>query len=456
MSLPEPVYQAVDPATGAAAERFPHASAAEIEAALRNAHAAFLGWRERAVEDRAEILRQISSALLAHASELAGTMRAEMGKPVPEGIEEVEYCASIFRYYTEEGPALLSDEHLPASGGRAKVQSRPIGPLLGVMPWNFPCYQVARFAAPNLLLGNTVLVKPAESVPGTSLAFARILREAGLPDGCCRTVFATHGQIEDIIADPRVQGVSLTGSERAGSAVAAAAGRHVKKCVLELGGSDPFVVLDAEDVPGLAELAWRTRMYNNGQACTSNKRLLVAAGIYDEFVAALVKLAEAVDPETHPPLASRAVAERVAGQVSDAVSRGARLLAGGRLASDGSARFSPAVLVDVAEDMRAWHEELFGPVAVVYRVRDEDHAVELANSSEYGLGGAVFSADPERAARVAQRLDVGMVSINAASGDGPGLPFGGIKRSGFGRELGAAGLGEFANKRLVYEAAADA
>lgn len=455
MSLPEPVYQAVNPATGEAADRYPHSSAAEVEAVLRNAHTAFASWRERSVEDRAECLRRISSALPEHASELAETMRSEMGKPVPEGKEEVEYCASIFAYYAAEGPALLGDEHMPAPGGRARVQSRPIGPLLGVMPWNFPCYQAARFAAPNLLLGNTIVVKPAESVPGTSLVFARILRDAGLPDGCYRTVFATHGQIENMIADPRVRGVSLTGSERAGSAVAAAAGRHLKKCVLELGGSDPFVVLDAEDVPGMAQLAWRTRMYNNGQACSSNKRLLVAAAIYDEFVAALVKLADAVDPETHPPLASRAAAERLAGQVSDAVARGARLLAGGRLASDGSARFSPAVLVDVAEGMRAHHEELFGPVAVVYRVRDEDHAVDLANSSEYGLGGAVFSADAERAGRVAQRLDVGMVSVNAVSGDGPGLPFGGTKRSGFGRELGAAGLGEFANKRLVYEAASD-
>ncbi|MFD9733186.1 aldehyde dehydrogenase family protein, partial [Umezawaea sp. NPDC059074] len=259
-------------------------------------------------------------------------------------------------------------------------------------------------------------------------------------------VYATHEQVATIIADPRVQGVSLTGSERAGSIVAAEAGRHLKKCVLELGGSDPFIVLDSADVPAVADLVWRTRLHNNGQSCNSNKRLIVADEVHDEFVAALVAKANAVDAAAHPPLASRAAAETLAAQVDDAVARGARLLAGGVLTS---ARYSPAVLVDVPED---YHEELFGPVAVVYRVRDDDHAVALANATPYGLGSAVFSTDLDRARRVAERLDVGMTTVNTTAGDGPDLPFGGVKRSGFGRELGAAGLGEFANRRLLCTA----
>lgn len=336
--------------------------------------------------------------------------------------------------------------------GRAVVQSRPIGPLLGVVPWNYPCYQVARFAVPNLVLGNTVIIKHAESVPLTAGALEQVFLDAGLPYGAYLNVFATHEQVDAIIADPRVQGVSLTGSERAGSVVAAAAGRHLKKCVLELGGSDPFIVLDSPDVAAVAALAWRTRIHNNGQACNSNKRMLVMADIYDEFVATLVVEAEAVDTVVHPPLASRAAAEHLAAQVDDAVAKGARLLAGGVLTPDGSARYTPAVLVDVTEDMRARHEELFGPVAVVHRVTHDEHAVELANSSAYGLGGAVFSAAPQRARRVAERLETGMANVNTPSGDGPELPFGGVGRSGFGRELGPTGMSEFANKRLVYTA----
>ncbi|WP_194915835.1 NAD-dependent succinate-semialdehyde dehydrogenase [Catenulispora rubra] len=453
-STRQSAYQIVDPETGELVQSFPYATDAEIEAALQGAQAAYLWWRGRTVAERAETVRRAGAVLLGRAEELAETMRSEMGKPLAEGIAEIEYCATIFDYYADHGPALAADQELPARGGaQAVVQSRPIGPLLGVMPWNYPCYQVVRFAVPNLVLGNTVIVKHAESVPRTADTLEQIMLEAGLPHGAYRNVFASHGQIASIIADRRVQGVSLTGSEAAGSAVAALAGRHLKKCVLELGGSDPFIVLDSADVAAVAALAWQTRMDNNGQACTSNKRLLVMDDIHDAFVDALLAQAKAVDAAKHPPLASRTAAENLAAQVDDAVAKGARLLAGGTLARDGSARYAPAVLLDVTADMRAHDEELFGPVAVVYRVRDDDHAVEVANSSPYGLGASVFSTDTDRARRLAERLDAGMVSINSPSADGPELPFGGVKRSGFGRELGPAGMNEFANKRLVYTAA---
>ena len=455
MTLPgtgQPAYQVVDPATGDPVRSFPYATDAEVAEILDASQAAYLDWRERAVAERTDLVRRAGAALLRRSRELAATMRLEMGKPLSEGADEIEYCASIFDYYAEQGPALLADEDLATRGeGRAGVRPRPIGPLLGVMPWNYPCYQVARFAVPNLVLGNTVIVKHAESVPLTARALEEVLLDAGLPHGTYLNVFATHEQVETVIADPRVQGVSLTGSERAGSVVAATAGRHLKKCVLELGGSDPFIVLDSPDVTAMAALAWLTRIHNNGQACTSNKRMLVMADIYDAFVTALVTEAEAVDTAVHPPLASRAAAEHLAAQVEDAVSKGARLLAGGVLSPDRSARYSPAVLVDVTEDMRAWHEELFGPVAVVHRVTHDEHAVELANATPYGLGAAVFSADPERAHRVAERLETGMATINSPSVDGPELPFGGVGRSGFGRELGP-GMGEFVNRRLVCTA----
>jgi succinate-semialdehyde dehydrogenase/glutarate-semialdehyde dehydrogenase len=456
MSLPgarQPAYQVVDPATGELIRSFPYATDTEVAEILGASQATYLGWRERTVAERADLVRRAGAGLVRRSRELAATMRLEMGKPLSEGADEIEYCASIFDYYADQGPALLADEELVTRGeGRAVVQSRPIGPLLGVMPWNYPCYQVARFAVPNLVLGNTVIIKHAESVPLTAGALEQVFLDAGLPHGAYLNVFATHEQVDAIIADPRVQGVSLTGSERAGSVVAAAAGRHLKKCVLELGGSDPFIVLDSPDVAAVAALAWRTRIHNNGQACNSNKRMLVMADIYDAFVATLVAEAEAVDAVAHPPLASRAAAEHLAAQVDDAVAKGARLLAGGVLSPDRSARYTPAVLVDVTKDMRVWHEELFGPVAVVHRVTHDEHAVELANSTPYGLGGAVFSADPQRARRVAERLETGMANVNTPSGDGPELPFGGVGRSGFGRELGPTGMREFANKRLVCTA----
>lgn len=319
---------------------------------------------------------------------------------------------------------------------------------------------MARFAGPNLVLGNTVLLKHAESCPRSALAIEQIFRDAGVPEGAYVNVFATHDQISTIIEDPRIQGVSLTGSERAGAIIGAQAGKALKKAVLELGGSDPYVILDSDDIKEAAATAWGTRIYNTGQACNSNKRMIVMEDIFDDFVSELTELAKAVKPadplepgeNSYGPMSSRRAAEDLDAQVQDAVAKGATLHAGGVLAEGDSAYYSPAVLTGVTPDMRAFQEELFGPVAVVYKVTSDDEALELANNTPFGLGGAVFAKDEDRARQIADKLQVGMANVNTPAGEGAELPFGGVKRSGFGRELGPLGMDEFVNKRLYFVA----
>ena len=455
----EPGYRVLNPATGEVVETFPTATDAEVEAAIAAATQAYQTWKDVPIEERAKVVARAAELFAERADELAKIITTEMGKPLSQAKGEAEFCSDIFRYFAEEGPSLAADQEIKTfSGGRAVIQKLPIGPLLGIMPWNYPYYQVARFAAPNLMLGNTIILKHAESCPRSALAIQDLLHEAGVPEGAYVNVFASHAQIATIIADPRVQGVSLTGSERAGAIIGELAGKNLKKAVLELGGSDPFVVLDAPDPKAIADTAWETRMENTGQACNSNKRMIVMDSLFEDFVAELTARAEGLKPGdpaadaegTFAPLSSRAAAETLAEQVKDAVEKGATLHAGGELADGGAAYFSPAVLTGVTPEMRAYHEELFGPVAVVYKVSDDDEALRLANDTPYGLGGSVFSADPERAARIAQRLEVGMANVNTPAGEGAEIPFGGVKRSGFGRELGPLGMDEFVNKRLFY------
>ncbi len=447
--MTNPTYRVTDPSTGEVLQSFEHATDAEIEATLSASQEAYIAWRDLPIGERAAIVKQVGVLFGERADALAETARQEMGKPVSEGVEEAEFCQAIFDYFATEGPDLAADQPIKGiTGGKAVVQRLPVGPLLGIMPWNFPFYQIARFAAPNLVLGNTVLLKHAESVPGCALAVEQLLHDAGVPEGAYRNVFATFDQVSTIIADPRVQGVSLTGSERAGATVAAQAGQHLKKCVLELGGSDPMVVLDSTDVADVATKAWDFRIYNAGQVCNSNKRMIVMNDVFDEFVAELTQKASSLD--TFAPMSSRAAAEAVAEQVQDAVDKGATLHAGGVLSDGPDAHYSPAVLTGVTPEMRAYAEELFGPVAVVYRVDSDEEALTLANDSTYGLGGAVFSEDLDRAQSLAQRLEVGMSNVNSTAGEGAEFPFGGVKRSGFGRELGPLGMEEFVNKRMFY------
>ncbi|SDC82986.1 NAD-dependent succinate-semialdehyde dehydrogenase [Nocardioides lianchengensis] len=455
----QPTYASTSPTTGEVLATFDFASDADVEAALAAGARAFATWRSATLEERAAVAKRVGALFAERADELALIAVEEMGKPLGEAVEEVEFCQAIFDYYAEHGPALAADQPITSfSGDTAVVQKRPIGLLLGVMPWNFPYYQVARFVAPNLVLGNTLLLKHAESVPRCAEAVERLLADAGVPDGVYRNLFATFTQVETVIADPRVQGVSLTGSERAGATVAALAGQHLKKCVLELGGSDPYVVLDSDDVEAAAKQAWETRLYNTGQACNSNKRIIVTDDLYDGFVAKLVDLASGLRPgdpadpdrgdDTYPPLSSVTARERLQEVVDDAVAQGATLHVGGEAGA--GAYYAPAVLTGVTPQMRAYREELFGPVAVVYSVSSDEEALTLANDTPYGLGGAVFSTDEERAARLARQLDVGMANVNTPAGEGAEIPFGGVKRSGFGRELGPLGMDEFVNKRMFY------
>jgi succinate-semialdehyde dehydrogenase/glutarate-semialdehyde dehydrogenase len=459
MTTLAPSYRVTNPATGIVEEEFDFISDAALAAAIDVSAAAQVEWAARSLDERAAISARVGELFAERADELGAIITIEMGKWLPDAVSEAAGCKDIFSYYATNGPALLADQGLPTGDSiSARIERLPIGPILGIMPWNYPYYQVARIVAPNLVVGNSIILKHAENCPRSALAIAQLMVDAGVPEGIYVNVFATHAQVADIIADPRVQGVSLTGSERAGAAVAEIAGRNLKKVVLELGGSDPYIVLDTSDTVATATSAWNTRIANNGQACNSNKRMIVAAELFDEFVTTLTWLATGLEPGdpfspsaiTYPPLASQAAVDALAGQVRDAVDKGATLHVGGTADDAAGAYFRPAVLTGVTKDMRAYHEELFGPVAVVYRVDSDDEAIRLANDSVYGLGGAVFSTDLDRATRVANALDVGMTNINAAAGEAADLPFGGVKRSGFGRELGPLGIDEFVNKRLHY------
>ena len=451
-------FKVVNPATNQAEREFATATDAEVGQVLERSARAYQSWRATAKDERAKILLRVAELYKERIEELAALITREMGKPTREAKGEIFLVVSIYRYYADEGPALLEDTPLsPRAGGKALVRKEPIGPLLGIMPWNYPYYQVARFAAPNLMAGNTIILKHAPQCPESALAIEQVFRDAGLANDAYINIFATNSQVADMIADPRVAGVSVTGSERAGAAVAEVAGRNLKKVVLELGGSDPFIVLDSDDVTKAVKAAVTGRMGNAGQACNAAKRIIVVGDLYDQFVGQFTTAMAALRPgdPTDPasdlgPLSSEGAAERLMGQIRDAVDKGAALRTGGKRVNRPGAFVEPTVLTDVTRQMRAYHEELFGPAAVIYRVADASEAVELANSSPFGLGGVVYSADPARAQEVADLLETGMVWINSPQGSMADLPFGGTKRSGVGRELGPYGIDEFVNKKLIY------
>jgi succinate-semialdehyde dehydrogenase/glutarate-semialdehyde dehydrogenase len=386
---------------------------------------------------------------------LAEIIVREMGKPIAQALAEVDFAADIYTFYADNAEQLMADEQIKllAGDGSAVVRRSSLGVLLGIMPWNFPYYQVARFAGPNLVIGNTILLKHAPQCPESAEAMEQIFREAGFPDGAYVNINATNDQIQRVIADPRVRGVSLTGSERAGAAVAEAAGRNLKKVVLELGGSDPFIVLGTDDLDAVVESAVEARLDNTGQSCNAAKRFIVIDELYEPFLEKFTAALTAVEPQdptsedaTIGPLSSTLATERLEDQVRRAVESGAELVAGGT--RDGNF-FQPTVLTGITPDNPAYSEELFGPVASVYRVSSEDEAVKLANDTPYGLGSFVMTDDPDQGVRVANKLDAGMVFVNVVGADGAELPFGGVKRSGFGRELGRFGADEFVNKKMI-------
>ncbi|UPO77032.1 NAD-dependent succinate-semialdehyde dehydrogenase [Arthrobacter sp. Helios] len=450
-------YAVTNPATGEVLASYPTATDAEVRDAITRSDAAFAKWSRSAVEERSALLNRVADLYEERRTELAAIITKEMGKPVFQAGIEVDIVVSIYRYYAEHGPAFLADESLAvAAGGTAVVRKEGLGVLLGIMPWNYPYYQVARFAAPNLMNGNTILLKHAPQCPESALAMEQIFADAGAPDGAYVNIFATNEQISDVIADPRVHGVSLTGSERAGSAVAETAGRHLKKVVLELGGSDPFILLDTEDMKEAVGRAVFGRMVNGGQACNASKRFIVQADIYDEFVEKFTAALEGIvpaDPSDEKtflgPLSSQAAADGLERQVKNAVAAGAVVRTGGSKTAGDSAYFLPTVLTDVTPEMDVFQEELFGPVAMVFKARDAEEAVALANATPFGLGASIHTADEDLALRLAGDIEAGMVFINEAGGTSAELPFGGIKRSGIGRELGKYGMDEFVNRKLI-------
>ena len=451
-------FSVTNPATGQIETEFAALTDAGVADALDRAAAAYEEWRQTPLEERTNVLRGFASLVEERRTDLAEVISREMGKRLVDAKGELQYAIDIPNYYAEHASEFLADEYREtASGGRAIVRKTPVGVLLGVMPWNYPYYQVIRFAAPNLAAGNVVLIKHATQCPQSALLIEELFREAGLPEATYINLFATHEQVEQVIADPRVRGVSVTGSERAGSVVASLAGKYLKKVVLELGGSDPYLVLETDDLTNVVQQCTKARLSNAGQSCNAGKRFLVVDHLYDAFVEQFTISMAAMQPgdpfandSAFGPLVSRAAVEELAGQVQDAIDKGATAQTGGRPLDGPGAFFPPTVLTGVTPQMRAFQEELFGPVAVVHRVADVDAAVEMANDSPFGLGAAVFHSDPDVAAAIADRLDTGMVWINEREGGGAALPFGGTKRSGFGRELGPDGFGEFLNRKLIH------
>ncbi len=448
-------YAVVNPATGETLATYPEATDAEVEAAVAAADAAYRGWgRSSTPAERAALLRRAAELHRERRDDLAAIIVREMGKTLAAAYAEVDFAADITEYYADHIDEITGDTPLTIGGdGPAVIRRSPLGALLGIMPWNFPYYQVARFSAPNLAIGNTILLKHAPQCPESAAAIETIYRDAGFPEGAYVNLYISNEQAATIVADPRVQGVSVTGSERAGAAVAENAGRNLKKVALELGGSDPFIGVSTDDLDATVAAAVEARLDNNGQACNAPKRFLVADGLYDAFVekfAAAMAEAKVGDPFADDtvlgPLSSLAAAERLAEQVDRAVAQGATLVTGG--VRDG-AYYPGTVLTGVTPDMDAYREEFFGPVGVVYRVADEDEAVDVANATSFGLGSYVYTTDDEQAGRIADRIDAGMVYVNIVLADEPALPFGGVKRSGTSREMGLLAADEFVNKKLI-------
>ena len=452
-------FATVNPTTGKLEQRFDDHSPAEVEARLARAAATFADYRRTSMSDRARLLTTAAELLEGELPEVARVLTTEMGKTFGSARGEVAKCALAMRWYAEHGAELLADQVIETSASRSLVRYEPLGPVLAVMPWNFPLWQVVRFAAPALMAGNVGLLKHASNVPQSALFLEDLFRRAGFPEGAFTTLMIGAGEVASVIADERVVAVTLTGSERAGQAVAAAAGAVLKKCVLELGGSDPFVVLASADLGQAAPTAARARCQNNGQSCIAAKRFVVEAPVYEEFTERFVAemagltVGDPFDPATDVgPLVSEDQRAEVASQVDDARQKGALVACGGEIPPGPGWFYPPTVLCGVTPGMRAYEEEVFGPVAVVERAEDLDQAIALANRTAYGLGASVWAGDPQVQRRCIGEVEAGQVFVNAMVASTPEMPFGGIKRSGYGRELSDLGMKEFCNAKAVWVA----
>jgi succinate-semialdehyde dehydrogenase/glutarate-semialdehyde dehydrogenase len=447
----------INPATGEKLKEFNAHNDVEIEKRLKCAEQAFQQHRRESFPKRAQLLVSVATLLDREKNELARTMTLEMGKIFPASVEEIEKCARGCRYYAENAERFLEDEVAQTSARRSYVHYEPMGPVLAIMPWNFPFWQVFRFAAPAVMAGNVGLLKHAANVPQCALAIEQLFCRAGFDEGIFQTLLIESDRVERLIVDPRIKAVTLTGSEKAGSAVGSTAAREIKKSVLELGGSDPFIVMPSADFGLAVSTAVKARTINTGQSCIAAKRFFIADKIYDNFLQKFVeqmrtlKIGDPLDETTEiGPLATEQILNGVDEQVQKSIAAGAKLLTGGNRISGAGFFYEPTVLVDVPKESPAYREELFGPVAAVFRVRDSAEAIELANDNRYGLAASAWTNDSTEQELFASELESGMVFINAMSASDPRLPFGGVKRSGFGRELGAAGIREFMNAKTIW------
>jgi succinate-semialdehyde dehydrogenase/glutarate-semialdehyde dehydrogenase len=446
----------IDPTNGELIESFDEISDADLEAALARAQHTFRTYRSASFAERARWLLEAARILEGESQNWARLMTQEMGKTYKAAVAEAEKCAWTCRYFAENGARFLADEEIETDADRSYVRYLPLGPILAVMPWNFPFWQVVRFAAPALMAGNVGMLKHASNVSRCALALQEIFRRAGFPEGAFQTLLMTPGRVARVIADDRVTAVTLTGSEAAGSKVAEQAGKHIKKSVMELGGSDPFIVLPSADLGAAVSTAITARNINNGQSCIAAKRFIVHARVYDEFERRMVeglmrlKVGDPMDADTDVgPLATAQILETVERQVDESVRAGARLLTGGKRLDRPGNFYPVSALAQIPRDAPAYREEVFGPVALLFEARDLDEAIDLANTSDYGLGSSVWTNDEGERRRCVDELEAGATFINAMVASDPRLPFGGVKRSGYGRELGCHGIREFVNVKAV-------
>jgi succinate-semialdehyde dehydrogenase/glutarate-semialdehyde dehydrogenase len=450
-------YQTINPFTEKLVRTFTEQTDEQLQSIIAQAEDTYSNdWSKRSLADRKKILKNAVKIFREKREDFAQYITLEMGKLLTESRGEVDLSADILEYYADNAEAFLAPEKLKVSGGEAVVENAPLGVLFCIEPWNFPYYQLARVAGPNLMLGNTLIVKHAPNVPQCALAFEKLFLEAGAPKGTYTNVFISNEQAATVVADPRIKGVALTGSERAGSAVAAEAGKALKKSTMELGGADAFIVLGDADMDKAIEWAIFGRMNNAGQCCVAAKRFILEETIADEFVnrfkGELAKFVpgDPTDPKTTlAPLCTERALTLVESQIESAVKGGATVLLGGKRVDRPGYFLEPTILTNIKPKNPVFHQEFFAPVALIFRVKNDDEAVKLANDSPYGLGGSVITKDIERGKRIARQIDTGMVFINQATWTAPDLPFGGVKNSGYGRELSDLGIGEFVNKKLI-------